>query len=167
MKHIGYKSFGDNNHPAYFCKKLSSLLSADPSDALIVALDATGDPSIEIERRRLLLIARTTSRQHHDLHRAFPPTLFRNANWSIMLTCFIALLEGRTECVKQIQSLLEDSHTAVLRHIDALEAHQLVGRQRDPIDGRRTLVLLTGHGAIATARYLNGFTNTLTGSVSV
>jgi DNA-binding MarR family transcriptional regulator len=99
-------------------------------------------------------LAHLAHRRHHELHAALPAELFRNANWTIMLACFSALLEGRTLCVKHIQSLLNQSHTALLRHIDALEKHRLVGRQRDPWDGRRTLVLLSGQGAAAIADYL-------------
>lgn len=141
----------------YFCKNLSSLLTDATTTDLIFSLARPTDPAIAQEHRSLLDSAHKAQHRQAELHDSFPAALFRDASWTIMLACFTALLEGRTQCVKQIQSLLDESHTSVLRHIDALEAHRLVGRQRDPEDGRRTLVLLSGRGTAAMAHYLNGF----------
>ena len=60
-----------------------------------------------------------------------------------MLNCFIAKLEGRQLCVKQLHIDLEESNTAMLRRLADLERLGLLIRSRDNIDGRRTLVQLT------------------------
>jgi hypothetical protein len=104
-------------------------------------------------RHRLLLATRAVRRTMSRLRDDFPPPLFGDSNLAIMLACFSALIEGQCACVKQIKSILDESDTAALRRIDALEAAGLIGRQRDPRDGRRTFLLLTGRGASAMANF--------------
>ena len=91
---------------------------------------------------------------HAEFLREFPRPLFGNANWLILLACLDALMNGRMQCVKQIRGMLDESSTAVLRRIEALEKRGMIGRRRDPDDGRRTHVLLTVGGYRTMAEHL-------------
>jgi len=67
--------------------------------------------------------------------------------------CFTSDLEQRSLCVKQIRSELDESNTSLLRRIQELEDAGMVQRQRDDVDGRRTIVRLTSEGKAAMARF--------------
>lgn len=84
----------------------------------------------------------------------FPEAALRGSCWDILLLCFDANMTGRTICVKQIRSELDESSTSVLRRLQELEDAGLVLRQRDAVDGRRTIVLLTREANEAMARFL-------------
>ncbi len=131
-----------------------SFVADKAADDLIETLPLPSDRDMSA-RTELLQQARQIQRTMIDLHAALPPILFRDANWTVMLGCVIALLEKRPLCVKQIRSLLDESGTGVLRRIVALEESGIVGRRCDHRDRRRTLVLLTVRGAMAMAAFFS------------
>ncbi|WP_164857199.1 winged helix DNA-binding protein [Sphingomonas crocodyli] len=106
------------------------------------------------ERNLLRGFTRHALKLHAEFTREFPRPIFGNANWVILLACLDALLNGRIQCVKQIRAMLDESSTAVLRRIEALEKCGMIGRRRDPDDGRRTHVLLTVAGYRTMAEHL-------------
>lgn len=58
----------------------------------------------------------------------------------------LALEETGQLSVTQLATLLRQSHPLVLQWLGALEKRGLVARQRDPDDGRRTMLHLTDDG---------------------
>lgn len=69
------------------------------------------------------------------------------------MLCFVGELEMRQLCIKQIRNHLDESSTALLRRVDELERADMLQRQRDTIDGRRTMVRLTPAGLRAMTRF--------------
>lgn len=84
----------------------------------------------------------------------FAEAALRESCWDILLLCFEAEVIGKSICVKQIRSELEESSTSVLRRLQELEDADLVLRQRDEIDGRRTIVRLTREASATLSRFL-------------
>jgi len=115
-------------------EELGSLLSVSSRDALACDVDDISP---------LLEHARHVQAMRHAQRRLFPASLFRESSWDIILNCFIAQLEARHLCVKQLHSELDESNTAMLRRLADLELLGLILRSRDELDGRRTLVRLT------------------------
>lgn len=85
----------------------------------------------------------------------FPDAVLRESCWDIMLLCLTGELAGRCMCVKQIRCELKESQTSVLRRIGTLEQAGMVLRQRDALDGRRTIVRLTRDATIALSRFFD------------
>lgn len=94
---------------------------------------------------RVLLLdrARHVKRLRQEQKRLFPAQIFRESSWDILLNCYVAELEGRHLCVKQLHADLDESNTAMLRRLADLERLGLIARSRDDQDGRRTNVRLT------------------------
>ncbi|TZG24655.1 winged helix DNA-binding protein [Sphingomonas montanisoli] len=124
------------------------------SQSLLGSLPAPRRDSDLGERDALRRFTRRALKLHAEFSREFPRPVFGNANWVILLACLDALLNGRMQCVKQIRAMLDESSTAVLRRIEALEKRGMIGRRRDPDDGRRTHVLLTVSGYQTMAQHL-------------
>jgi DNA-binding MarR family transcriptional regulator len=70
-----------------------------------------------------------------------------------MLLCFTGQLANRPICVKQLRNDLDESSTSLLRRIQELEDAGMVQRQRDDVDGRRTVVRLTDAAIAAMSRF--------------
>ncbi|MES2496775.1 MAG: transcriptional regulator [Pseudomonadota bacterium] len=102
---------------------------------------------------RLHLLSAGTLRWRRVQRSIFPDAVFRESCWDIMLMCFTSDLEQGSLCVKQIRSELDESNTSLLRRIQELEDAGMVQRQRDDVDGRRTIVRLTNDGKAAMARF--------------
>jgi hypothetical protein len=105
----------------------------------------------------LLMLAKHARAARLKSSADFPRHVFRDAAWDIMLALFIASAEGQPLCVKDTMAVSGDSAPGTIRRLDGLEAAGLIGRDYDPHDHRRILVLLTveGHSAmIAFLRHL-------------
>lgn len=110
-----------------------------------------GEPKIHSDRlRRQSERALRWRRAQRDI---FPEAALHDSCWDIMLLCLSAELAGRQICVKQIRNELDESQTSVLRRLDELTEAGLLQRQRDEMDGRRTLVRLTATGVDAMSRF--------------
>jgi DNA-binding MarR family transcriptional regulator len=83
----------------------------------------------------------------------FPEAVFRESCWDILLLCLSGQLAGRQMCVKQIRNELDESSTSLLRRLQELEDAGMLRRERDDVDGRRTIVRLTDEAATAMSRY--------------
>ncbi|KQX20784.1 MULTISPECIES: winged helix DNA-binding protein [unclassified Sphingomonas] len=83
----------------------------------------------------------------------FPDAVFRDSCWDIMLLCFSGQLADRRICVKQLHNELDQSNTSLLRRIQELEDAGMIRRERDDLDGRRTVVRLTDSAVAAMSRF--------------
>ena len=129
-------------------------LSDLDSSSLLCTLPIARSDSERSQRDWLRTFVRRALKLHAEFLREFPRPIFGNPNWLILLACLDALLSERMQCVKQIRAMLDESSTAVLRRIEALEKRGMIGRRRDPDDGRRTHVLLTVSGYRTMAEHL-------------
>jgi DNA repair protein RadC len=102
----------------------------------------------------LLAQTRLAMRSRKAQRSIFPPAVFRESCWDIMLLCFAGQLEGRELCVKQLRNNLDESSTGLLRRIDELEEAGMLERHRDELDGRRTMVRLSPDAIAAMTRFL-------------
>lgn len=129
------------------------------ADNSLVALIAALRPADPEGRQQDDMRLRTMSDRALQWRRAqrsiFPEAVLRESCWDIMLLCLTSELAGRCMCVKQIRCELEESQTSVLRRIGTLEQAGMVLRQRDELDGRRTIVRLTRHATIALSRFFD------------
>lgn len=105
----------------------------------------------------MLAKARQVQRSRQGQRSLFPPPLFRESSWDILLNCFVAQLEKRHLCVKQLHAELDESNTALLRRLADLERLALLERSRDGLDGRRTLVHLTPRATELIGQFLDRY----------
>ena len=86
---------------------------------------------------------------HRDrLHRAryFPPGLFGEPAWDILLDLFAALHACELRSVKEVCLAANVPEATALRHIEGLIAQGLVTRRRDRTDNRRKFLTMTPEG---------------------
>lgn len=88
----------------------------------------------------------------------FPPGLFADPAWDILLDLTIARLEGQDLSVTNVCVAAAVPQTTALRWVASLERRGLVDRIADPHDLRRMIVRLSAEGWARMERYL-----TLTG----
>ena len=111
----------------------------DTTEALRRALESNGMASLmysEVDMARRILRGR---RIRETL---FPPGLFADPAWDMLLDLFVASAEDRRIYVSSLCIASSVPPTTALRWIDNLENAGLVTRQRDPEDGRRVFVYL-------------------------
>jgi len=84
----------------------------------------------------------------------FPPSLFSDSAWDILLNLALAKSEGVKTTVGTVAETTSVPLTTAIRWIDALVHHQLVKRSNDPNDQRRIYAELTNHGAEVMGQFL-------------
>ncbi len=131
----------------------NSSLSVQEVRSLLSAIDNSEKPRLLADPHHLARIAAYALHWRRRQRSLFPPAVFRESCWDIMLLCFTSQLEGRPICVKQVGGQLAESHTALLRRIDELEEAGMLQRQRDALDGRRTMLRLTAAGTAAMTHF--------------
>lgn len=90
----------------------------------------------------------------------FRASLFSEPAWDILLELFCADCEGRKLSVSSVGLAADIAMTTALRWIDTLERDGLVQRQDDPLDGRRTFLVLSEKGFEAMLAYVDGEAST-------
>lgn len=102
----------------------------------------------------LLRLAHEIYSERRRRDRFFPPDLFGEPSWDILLDLFIA---GRQERRVPTTSACIGSHvppTTALRWLRILEQRGLIERENDRRDGRRTFVRLSPQGATMMESFL-------------
>lgn len=79
----------------------------------------------------------------------FGSDLFGEPAWDMMLELYAAELAGRRESVSGLCSVSGVPSTTALRWIKLLENAGWIGRQADPVDGRRSFLSLRGKARTA------------------
>lgn len=83
----------------------------------------------------------------------FPPDLFADPAWDIMLDLLAAHLEGRFVSVSSLCIAAAVPPTTALRWIRQLTDRELLERREDPEDGRRIFIVLSEPGLLAMRRW--------------
>lgn len=83
----------------------------------------------------------------------FNSALFSDPAWDILLDLLSAEAEGKRRSISGVGLTANIPATTALRWISALEQEGLVRRENDPLDRRRTFVMLTDGGLLALRRY--------------
>lgn len=129
-------------------------VSDDELRALLSAVNAPqGCRSLSGEVQQLRYLSDRILRWRRIQRDIFPEAVFRESCWDIMLLCFTGQLADRRIYVKQLRNELDESGTALLRRIQELEDAGMIRRQRDEMDGRRTVVRLTDTAIAAMSRF--------------
>lgn len=76
----------------------------------------------------------------------FGEDLFGNPAWDILLELYACELGQRRISVSSASAAAGVPETTALRWMAVLEEKDLVGREKDPCDGRRIWISLTSHG---------------------
>lgn len=102
----------------------------------------------------LLRVATEMQRQREDRPRFFPPDLFAEPAWDILLALYIA--RGRGYRLKVSDACFEARvpATTALRWLDQLERLTMVQRRKNRFDGRSHLVDLSDDAVEAMNSYL-------------
>lgn len=87
--------------------------------------------------------------------RFFAQELFADPAWDMLLDLAASEAEHRRISVTSLCIASNVPPTTALRWIDVLVDAGLVARERDPVDGRRTFVVLTGLGLTSIAGYFS------------
>lgn len=98
------------------------------------------------DRRRLVAIARAVLRERTRRAEHFPPGLFGEPAWDILLDLFVAWLGGEERLVKEACIASQVPEATALRYIDMLMRAGLVERRPDMNDQRRKFVSLSAEG---------------------
>jgi len=85
-------------------------------------------------------------RQRRRRDRLFPPGLFGEPAWDMLLDLTAARLERRSVSVSSLALAAEVPTSTAQRYISVLLASDLIARHDDPDDGRRTRIELTRDG---------------------
>jgi CheY-like chemotaxis protein/DNA-binding MarR family transcriptional regulator len=93
--------------------------------------------------------------------RIFGTDLFEDPVWEMLLDLANADSRGQEVPVTSLCLVSGVSTTTALRRLDDMAAASLVERRRDPTDGRRILVRLTGEGRDKVRRYLETLERTM------
>lgn len=86
----------------------------------------------------------------------FPPHLFADPAWDMLLDLYGAQLGQRRVSVTSLCIAANVPTTTALRWISALEGEGLIERRADPLDGRRFFVSLTRPAVRAFEQYFAG-----------
>jgi hypothetical protein len=89
---------------------------------------------------------RATIRARRMRSQFFPPDLFADPAWDMLLDLFAAALEGRRVSVSSLCIAAAVPPTTALRWIGALHESGLFERQADPTDRRRAYIALSAKG---------------------
>jgi DNA-binding MarR family transcriptional regulator len=96
------------------------------------------------------IIRARRSRQHY-----FPPHLFADPAWDILLALALANLEQQRLSVSELCKAADAPHSTALRYIQALMDEGMVVGLPDPLDGRRKFLSLSPEAASQMSQYLN------------
>ena len=95
---------------------------------------------------RAAIVAGALHRDRLQRARYFPPGLFGEPAWDILLDLFAALHGCELRSVKEVCLAANVPEATALRHIDGLIAQGLVTRRRDRTDNRRKFLTMTPEG---------------------
>lgn len=98
---------------------------------------------------RHLAIAREVYAERRRRHKFLPADLFGEPTWDILLDLYIAYREDRRVPTTSSCIGAHVPPTTALRWLRILETRDLVEREDDGRDGRRTFVRLTHRGVVA------------------
>lgn len=87
----------------------------------------------------------------------FPPDLFSDPCWEMLLDLYDARLAGAEVTVTSLGAASGAPLTTALRRMDALQAHGLIVRIEDKDDKRRTIIRLTDAGVEAGERFFETY----------
>ena len=110
--------------------------------------------SVPSEARRLIDILRRTMRARTTRAEYFPPDLFSDPAWDMLLDLALARLTGKRVSVSSLCLAAGVPATTALRRLDDLCAADMTTRLPDATDGRRKFVELTDDGARRMLLYL-------------
>ena len=95
---------------------------------------------------RAAIVAGSLHRDRLQRTRYFPPGLFGEPAWDILLDLFAALHGCELRSVKEVCLAANVPEATALRHIEGLIAQGLVTRRRDRTDNRRKFLTMTPEG---------------------
>ena len=107
-----------------------------------------GQPIDLVARAKEVLKVRKARR------RFFPPDLFHEPAWEMLMALFVIYAEEHTMNVKQLVSCSDAPATTSQRWIDHLHKSGLIDRVTDTVDRRRIDISLSERGHDAMTRYL-------------
>ena len=95
---------------------------------------------------RAAIVAGSLHRDRLQRTRYFPPGLFGEPAWDILLDLFAALHGCELRSVKEVCLAANVPEATALRHIEGLIVQGLVTRRRDRTDNRRKFLTMTPEG---------------------
>lgn len=120
------------------------------ADAMETVLADQLDDAALTKRARQLLADRRARRA------CFPPDLFHEPAWDMLIGLFVARFDPRPVNVKALATYADAPITTCQRWIEHLFRLGLVTRTVDPQDRRRVEVALSERGLTAMTAYLSG-----------
>lgn len=141
--------------------KLAQIAAQHRRSANLVALaasevkPASRKPANSVERRRGILKELRAVRGIRSKY--FPPELFSDPCWEMLLDLYEARLGGLDVSVTSLGATSGVPMTTALRRIEALQAHGLIVRVEDEDDQRRTNVRLTNVGIEAVEKFFGAY----------
>lgn len=110
-------------------------------------LDRADEPTpVAVGGGRAAIVAGALHRDRLHRARYFPPGLFGEPAWDILLDLFAALHCCELRSVKEVCLAANVPEATALRHIDCLIAQGLLTRRRDRTDNRRKFLTMTPEG---------------------
>jgi hypothetical protein len=138
----------DDNDLIGFAEKPISFRPA-PASAIHPFMDTI---SVKPERATAKFIRENIKlRRMRDRH--FPPDLFADPAWDILLDLFASRLEGITVSVSSLCIAAAVPATTALRWVTGMTSSGILLRRHDPSDARRVFIELSEETAVAMATY--------------
>lgn len=127
-------------------------LNTGAGPALPAVGSDTSEPGGEGEADPAMIRALLKARRLRDSF--FPPALFGEPAWDMLLDLALARIEGKRVAVSSLCIAAAVPATTALRWIAALCEEKLFERHADPADRRRVFIALSDKAATGMARYL-------------
>jgi DNA-binding MarR family transcriptional regulator len=123
-------------------------VTAQPTASLVQILDAKN--ALTIARIKSMIMARRNREQY------FPPNMFADPAWDILLNLTLAELECRRVSVSQLCQVAAVPPTTALRWIQNMTDNGMLQRRSDSLDARRFFVEPTQSTLNSMMKYLHG-----------
>ena len=120
----------------------------------MIASGQVGNVGIPQAPRNLVEIAREQQAVRKARRRFFPPDLFHEPAWEMLIALFVVYETEHSMNVKALVSCSDAPATTSQRWIDHLHKSGLIDRVTDTIDRRRIDISLSDRGYDAMSRYL-------------
>lgn len=142
----------------HMCRRLAALLGDDPGEDAAAPLLIPGPPTISPPKLSSRQAAQAIFSGRRLRTSYFPPSLFAEPAWDLLLALFIADQPDDTQSVTHLSEQIGSPLTSSLRWLRYLEDVGFIERTKSQSDRRKIFIALSEKGRNAMIHYLSDLT---------